>query len=206
MSDGEPSGGGKPGAQNSDDDKSWARTLGLIASIAGLLAFLGVANYQDLVHRLFPQPPAPVVTTPATTPAPDPAVLKWTYIRQADAVCAEVTRKGADIPAVPRVTYAWMKRFLDLRHETLTAWQAVRWPVSSIDPVNAGELHKIWADFEEATNDWAAMMEDLRKNRLDDFNAHLGYHNTADASFVDGANRYGFSSCNHSFASVSPFR
>jgi hypothetical protein len=196
--------GDKP-AEGKPDDQSWRTALGTLAAILGLLGFLGIANFDDLRHRLFPPPPRPVVASPTPRATPNPETIRWTYIRRADTACAKAVGTAGTLPTVNQVTYDWMNNWLVLRREMLADWQAVKWPLPSVDAVNSGRLGKLWADFDSVIASWTAMMADLRAKNYGAFNRDLGFHDSANKSFVDGANTYGFSVCNYSFASVSPF-
>ena len=202
-----------PATNRQSDEISWGKVLGVVASIVGVLAFAGIANYQDLMYKLSPQSsnspssrPAAVASTPAAEPGTDPEAVRWKYVRAADTACAKVTSKAAKIPDVKQITYDWMKKFLDLRREMLKTWQAVEWPESTIGPVDSAKISKIWSDFDDANQGWAAMAEDLRRKDADSFNRHRDYYGSANASFVNGANAYGFSTCNYSFASVGMYQ
>jgi hypothetical protein len=200
--------GASTGGDGAGNNPSWGSLLGVIASIAGVLAFAGITNYEDLSHKLFPRPSYSTITAPTTRPrlTTDPDAVRWAYVRAADAACGKVTSRAAKIPDVRQITYDWMKKHLDLRREMLKTWEAVQWPEATIGPVDSGKLSKIWADLDDANQSWAAMADDLRRKDRDNFNRHRDFFDTANASFVSGANAYGFSACNYGFASVGVYQ
>ena len=182
--------------------KSGGLDLQQFATILGLVAFLlGVQSYGELRDRIFPHPVVPS-SSPSAAVTPDREAVKWRYVATADASCAR-TFKGLPVTKGGDTTYGWMTAVLAVRRRNLTAWQAVPWPATPVDPVYRAELSKLWSDFDEATRYWEAMANDLRaKNRVQ-YNFDRGTFLTARDSFVEGANRFGFRACNEGYPTTT---
>jgi len=197
--------GGKPG-----EESSASRNLQVFGTIVGLVAFfLGVQNMGELKQKLFPSPaatsasPSPVAQ-PASHPGPDREAVKWRYVRDADVACAKTL---TNVPGrIDTITYDWMSRVLTVRERFFTAWTKVPWPVGGpIDEVYSAEIRKIWADFSNATAAWRELRADLKARNGTQYNLDLATFSRAHDSFVDGANRFGFRSCNYTFPTTSPW-
>lgn len=185
--------------------KSTGPTLQQIATVIGLVTFLlGVQSLGELQQKLFPSPVVPS-SSPSTVATPDREAVRWRYVANADAVCARATQglpatKGGD------TSYEWMVAVLAVRRRSLTAWQAVPWPVPGIDPVYLAELRKMWSDFDEATRFWESMANDLRARNRVQYNFDRDTFLSARDSFVAGANGFGFRACNDGYPTTTAWQ
>jgi hypothetical protein len=198
--------GGKPG-----EESSASRKLQVFGTIVGLVAFfLGVQSIGELKQKLFPSPaitsatPSPTTTQPASRSGHDREAVKWRYVQNADAACAKTL---TSVPGrIDTITYDWMTRVLDARERFLTAWTKVPWPADSpVDEVYNAEVTKIWTDFSNATAAWREMRADLKAGNGRQYDLDRATFSRSHDSFVDGANRFGFQSCNYTFPTTSPW-
>jgi hypothetical protein len=60
------------GKGSTSQDVPWMTILSVAASIAGVLAFLGIANLGQLRHTLFPPSASPITTPSSHVPGPEP--------------------------------------------------------------------------------------------------------------------------------------
>jgi hypothetical protein len=196
----------EPAGRKPREQSSGGGILQIVGTVVGLLAFfLGVQSFGDLKQRLFPQVVAS--TTPSIAPepeastTPDRDLVKWRYVQDADAACARAS-KGTP-GKIDTITYDWMTRVLTARERFYQAWTAVPWPAGEPDPVHEAELRKIWADFAAGTAAWREMRNDLKAHDGTEYNLDLEDFVNARNSFIDGANRFGFRSCNYGFPTTS---
>lgn len=169
-------------------------TIGLVASVLGILGFFGVRSYQDLSPG-----PSSTRSTAVRTSAVDPDAGRWQVVRRADDACAVATRRSKELSALTGAKrfLAWVRKVAELRALLLKQWKSVSARSAAVPESFVAEVHKLLRDVEMANWWWGEVVRHSAANSWDRARTVFAEYRRFDDSAVDRANKLGFSVCNY---------